>query len=115
MERSRRHIRTRLALMAAFAVASVLVIVFAVRLMHSAAGWEPGAQVDQPIEGWMTPRYVVHAWHVPPEVVAGALPIEQDGTGRRMTLDEIAEAEGVAPEVLAARIEAAIRAFRAAQ
>ena len=113
MQGVHRHRRTRLWLVAGFAVALALVAMFAVRLLHSAAGWETATPSDPTIAAWMTPRYVVHAWHVPPEVVAGAIAIGQDGTGRRMTLEEIAQAEGVTPDVLAARIEAAILAFRA--
>lgn len=95
----------------AFLAALALTLAFAVRgvLMMPLFGAPPP---DPPIEGWMTPRLVAHGWHLPPEVLAGALGIEP-GSGRRRTLEQIARDQGVSVADLAARIAAAALTHRA--
>jgi hypothetical protein len=100
-------------LLMGFLAAAALAILFAVRAVISMQDWPEHA--DEDIEGWMTPRYVALSWDVPPEVIVGALSIPRDGSGRRITLDELAKDRGVPVETLAADLEAAIAAFRAGQ
>jgi hypothetical protein len=101
-------------LQVAFALAVAATALFGVRLAVSTLHWADPARRDQPIEGWMTPRYVAMSWDLPREVVADALALAPDGTGRRQTLAEIAKARGEDVDVLAARLRAAIDAYRAA-
>jgi hypothetical protein len=63
----------------------------------------------------MTPRFVMRAWDTPPEVIAEALNLDQDGIGRRMTLAELAKDRGDTTYSLIADLDAAIAAFRAGQ
>ena len=65
--------------------------------------WSDPAHRNQNIAGWMTPRYVGHSWQVPPEVIATALGLTQDGSGRRITLADIAESQGSDMAALADR------------
>jgi len=96
-----------------FLLALGLVMFFAARSVAALVYWSDPAHRDQPIEGWMTPRYVIQSWQLPPEVMteilnAGPMP------GRRLTLAQIADDQGITLNDLAARITAATDAHRAA-
>lgn len=76
--------------------------------------WADPAHRDRPIEGWMTPRYVVQSWGLPPEIVTEAL---GDGPmpGKRRTIEDLAADRGISVEELVARITAATQSYRANQ
>lgn len=95
----------------ALAVALLLAAVFALRLTHAALNWHEVPH-DQSIESWMTPRFVVRSWDVPPELVAETLAIDRDGIGRRVTLQTLADERGIPPERLIDALEAAIADYR---
>lgn len=93
-------------------VAFLVALVFAIRF--GLAVWHWGTlPVDPQLEGWMTPRFIAHSWDVPPDVVQKALPPLEDGLGRRVTLDEIAQAQGIALEQVLNDLRTAIAAHRA--
>lgn len=99
----------------AFALALVAVLFFAVRLTVATIYWADPAHREQPIEGWMTPRYVAMSWDVPPETIARALSLpEKDGFGR-ISLDRIATERGIPLDTLVAMIEDEIAAEKARQ
>lgn len=82
-----------LALMAALGAAGV----FGWRLGHL----PPAATAPAPA-GWMTPRYLAHAWGLPPEALAPVLGQPQDGSGRRRSLAQIAADRAIPlPDLLA--------------
>jgi hypothetical protein len=99
-------------LSALFALALLGTALFGLRATVSTLRWADPARQDQEIAGWMTPRYVARSWDVPPELVAAALGLQQDGTGRRATLQEIAEARGLPLAALVSALEAAIADHR---
>ncbi len=115
MRDMRSHALIRRGLLAGFILAAALAVFFGIRLFHGAALWSEATPQDPPIASWMTPRYVMRAWDVPPEVIAEALNLDQDGIGRRVTLAELAADRGDTPEALAVRLEDAIAAFRSAR
>ena len=94
--------------LAVFVAAATVFVFFGVRLVGHAFRWSDAPH--EAIAGWMTPRYVAHAWQVPPEVIADALGLERDGTGRRVSLEQLAAERGVSVGELAAAIEVAIAA-----
>lgn len=94
-----------------FALGLVVTLGLAVRTTVFALYWADPAHRDAPIEGWMTPGYVAHSWHLPHDAMAEALALEP-GSGRPRTLDEIAAARGVPLEALIAQIEEAVRDYR---
>jgi hypothetical protein len=100
-------------LLLGFCAAAAVALLFATRAALFMSDWPD--QADEDIEGWMTPRYVAMSWDVPPDVIAGALALARDGSGRRVTLDELAKSRGVPVATLAAELEAAIVAYRAGQ
>jgi hypothetical protein len=95
-----------------FRLALAVALVFAVRLTVFTIYWSDPAHREQPVAGWMTPGYVARSWDVPPEVIRAALPVLPEA-GRRPTLAQIAEAEGIPLPDLIAGIEAAIAGARA--
>ena len=101
--------------LAAFALSLALALFFAARTILFVVYWSDPAHRDAQIAGWMTPRYVAHSWQVPPGVIAEALALEQNGTGRRMTLAQLAQDRGLTLDALIADIAHAIEAHRASQ
>jgi len=105
-------IRSHALLSAAFALALAATLFFLGRFVVSTAVWSNPELREQPVAGWMTPRYVTKSWRVSPEVVAAALSLEMDGTGRRITLEEIAASQGRSLEDLIQTLETALRDAR---
>ena len=100
-------------LLSAFLLALAVTIFFAVRMTVFWVYWSDPEHRNQPIQGWMTPRYIAHSWQVPPELVGSALGLEP-GAGR-ITVDEIARERNVPVEAVIAEIMEAIRAHRDAR
>lgn len=100
-------------LLGGFLLALAVMAFFAIRTVLFWIYWADPAHRNQAIEPWMTPRYVAHSWHVPPEVVGRALGLVPGGG--RITLGEIAARDGVSLEEIARRVIAAIEAERAAR
>lgn len=99
-------------LVLAFALALAVSAFFLVRMVVFALHWADPAHQDQAIAAWMPLRYVARSWDVPPEVLGRALGMDP-APGRRRTVGDIAAARGVAPEVVAGRLRAAIADHRA--
>ena len=106
------RIRRRPALFAAFVLALAVTVFFAARLVVISVVWSDPDRRNQPIEGWMTPGYVVHSWQVPREVIADVVGTPPE---RGLTLADLARMRGEDPAALIAALEAAIAAHRAAQ
>lgn len=100
-------------LTAAFGLALAVTLFFAVRVVLFTIFWSDPAHRDQPIDGWMSPGFVSHSWHVPPEVIGQALELPPPDD-RHLSLDEIAEQRGVPVASLIDSLDAAIAEFRAA-
>ncbi|MDP5359645.1 MAG: hypothetical protein NWR52_05805 [Paracoccaceae bacterium] len=99
----------------AFVVALVLMLVFAVRMITATLYWMDPAKQDQPLAGWMTPRYVAQSYQLPPEVLGPALFLAENSAPMRRSLETIAAEHGVTLDELQARVEAAAAAWRASQ
>ncbi len=98
-------------LVTGFVLALAVMVFFAVRSIMFWIYWSDPAHRNQAIEGWMTPRYVAHSWHVPPQVVRDALELSPE-TGR-VTIGQLAEQRGEPFAEVAAKIITAIEAARA--
>lgn len=86
---------------------------FGTRTVLQMAHWSDPANLDQPLQGWMTPRYVAQSYDVPPEVVQGAFDLTPPRSPRRRSLARIAEDQNVTLDELQSRLDAAVAAFRA--
>ncbi len=100
-------------LVTAFALALAVVLFFTVRLAASMIFWNDRAHLDQPLSGWMTPRYIARSWNVPPDLVATTLALERDGAGRRITLKDLANQQGRSLESLIDDLKVALSIHRA--
>ena len=94
---------------AGFVIALVVIVFFAARFVAFSLYWADPAHRQQPVEPWMTPRYVAHAWDIPPEDVMAALGVTT-GTEARPTLKEIARQRDVPVEVVLEEVRALIAA-----
>lgn len=98
-----------------FALMLGLTVVFSVRLFHAADRWSAPMLPDEPLAGWMTPRYAARAMHVPPDVVISILNLTADHQQRRATLSMIAAERGLEEAEFLTQLQAAIAADREAQ
>ncbi len=101
-------LRRNILLSVAFAAALAITLNFAVRLTVSTIVWSDPDRHEQPIAGWMTPRYVSKSWNLEPDVVADALGLEKERKIRRITIDEIAAARGRSADELILGLESAL-------
>ena len=83
----------RIALLA-FVAAVFITLFFAVRLVISGVYWADPTHRDQVPEGWMTPGYVAHSWHVPRDRLIEILDLPRK-PDHPMSFREIAEGRGL--------------------
>lgn len=98
-------------LLAGFVLALAVMLFFAARSVMFWIYWADPAHREEPIAGWMTPRYVAYSWSIPPEVLRDALAVPPDA--RRLTIDALADMRGVPTEEIVRQIDAIIAAHRA--
>jgi len=97
----------------AFVVAFGALCYFAVNTISSTIYWMDPAHQEQPLAGWMTPRYVAQSYGLPREYLVHALFIPPDAPPRRVSLDTIAEENNISLAELQARIDDAATRFKA--
>lgn len=79
------------------------------RTVERAAYWHN--HQDQPIENWMSVRYIAHSYHVPPPVLYEAIKLNPEPRDRR-PLKQIATIQNRSIEEIKNELEAAIIKFR---
>ena len=82
-----------------FALALALAMYFAAGFVRHAIYWADPAHQAQPIEGWMTPRYIANSWGIDGPGLAKHLGIPENA-GKRPTLQDIANYRGVPIEAI---------------
>jgi hypothetical protein len=97
-------LRRHKVLAAIFLVAVTLALGFATVMAVHAIRFRDHVVERQPVEPWMTIRYVARAWQVPPDEIGAALGVDRD-TGKGRSLNEIAEMQGLTPEEAVAAVE----------
>ncbi|MCX7890264.1 MAG: hypothetical protein N2422_11165 [Rhodobacteraceae bacterium] len=103
-------------LVAAFLAALGLTAFFGARFVAHAVYWSDPAHRNQAVAPWMTVGYIARSWGLSaPELDAEAgLPGPgQTGTGRPMTLRQIAETRGVPVAEVIADVQGAIARIKA--
>ena len=95
-----------------FLITLTLALVFIIRAGVFFVYWQNHA--DEPIEGWMTVRYIARSYRVDPIIVHDAVGLPQTGPDRR-PLVKIAREDGKPLDQITERILAAIKADRAAR
>lgn len=109
----RRLWRDHRLLLLAFLAALAVTLFFGVRTIGFLIYWNDPRHQDQPLAGWMTPRYVAHSWDVPPEVIGTALGLEGPPKGGPVRLEELAAERGMTMAQLNDMLMTAIEAHRA--
>ena len=94
-----------------FALTLTLALVFIIRAGVFFVYWHQ--HQDEPIEGWMTVRYVAHSYRVDPRLVHTAIGLQQTDPDHR-PLIKISREDGKPLDEITARILDAIRADRIA-
>ncbi|MEQ6885244.1 hypothetical protein [Salicola sp. Rm-C-2C1-2] len=92
----------------AFIAALVVTAFFALRLVVFSLYWADPAHQDQPLEEWMTPRYVALSYDLPVGVVREVLEIEAVDAEPRTLEDIVATSELTVAEIQQ-RINEAVR------
>lgn len=85
---------------------------FGLRAAMFAFHWATPANIERPLEPWMTIRYVARSHDVDALALAGAVGVTPR-PGQRRTLRDLAAERGESYEVFAARIEAELARMRA--
>lgn len=115
--RMRDSLRKHPVLSAIFAVALLATVVFGIRMLMFMAHWGPPPPDQQPIEGWMTPRYVAFSWDIPkPEMFAIMARITglDNPPDKPMPIERIAENSGMTTAAFIDALDQEIAAYRAA-
>lgn len=95
-----------------FLLTLTLALIFIIRAGVFFVYWQNHA--DEPVEGWMTIRYVAHSYRVEPKIIHDALGLPRTGPDRR-PLIKIAREQGQPLDALTSAILAAIEADRTAR
>lgn len=98
--------------MIGFVVALCAVLYFGFQTVSRTIYWNDPAHQDQPLAGWMTPRYVARSYAIPPDVLGPALYLPKDVKPLRRSLDAIAQDNDVTLDQLQDRIDAAVTTWR---
>ncbi|KJZ18904.1 hypothetical protein [Loktanella sp. S4079] len=108
---SDRHLRLlRRGLLVLLVLGILGAVVFGVRAVSSSRAWYHAP--PEQIESWMSPRYIAMSQHVPPRVVEDILAPGQDLMHRKISLDDIADNQGVDVDLLIIALENAIAEFK---
>ncbi len=90
-------------LLLAFVLAALLSVMFAVRTVVFTLYWANPAHERQPLQDWMTLRYVAYSWHVPRQDLARTLGLEPP-LRPGLTIAEIERRTGLKRAEIAARL-----------
>ncbi|WP_375254660.1 hypothetical protein [Yoonia sp.] len=88
--------------------------IFGVRAGNQLIHWVHPSHQDQPLAGWMTPRYVGQSYRVPPEVVKSAFEMDMNSPPHRISLDRLAAENGMSMDEMQSALDTAVAAWRAA-
>ena len=101
------------ALLIAFVGVLAVALFFAIRTLSAMIYWMDPAHQDLAIAPWMSPRYVAQSYKLPPEVLGPALFLDPNKASRRISLDKIADENGMTMSELQKRIDEAAATWRA--
>ncbi len=98
----------------AFVLAAAVTLIFAVRLVVMTVYFSNPAHQNQPLEGWMTPRYVAHSYDLTAKELEQVLGIDPTGVPR-IHLKDLLEDQGITLQELQARLDAVTTARKTAE
>ena len=92
-------------LLLAFVLAAAATLMFAVRLVVMTVYFSNPAHQNQPLEGWMTPRYVAHSYNLTAEELEQVLGIDPTSVSR-IHLRDLLKDQGITLQELQSRLDA---------
>lgn len=95
-----------------FVLAAAVTLFFLFRMVSSALYWSDPAHQNESVKAWMTVGYIAKSWDLDPrkiDALAGLPTPEEHGP---WTIREIAEARGVAVQVVIDQVNASITALQ---
>ncbi len=101
--------RNQKLLLLAFTLAAVMTVMFAARMVVFSFYWGNPDHQNQPLEGWMTPRYVAYSYGLEPDEFEQILGIDPTAVSRTHLRDILKE-QDLTLEELQARIDALVAA-----
>ena len=104
--------QTQRAALCAFVLCVLVAGYFGGQALSRYIYWADPRHQDQPLADWMTPRYVVQSYDVPPEVIQTALGLALDEPPRRISLGSLAAAQGKTLTDLQAQVTDAVTDWR---
>ncbi len=87
---------------------------FGIGFLTHAKRFNHPAHVQQPLEPWMTPRFVGRSYQIPPKIARELFQVEP-GSGERPTMATIAEKRGLTLTALEALVKQAAEEARKAR
>ncbi|MCF6315940.1 MAG: hypothetical protein L3J30_06565 [Marinosulfonomonas sp.] len=96
-------------LLLAFTIAATLTILFAVRMVVFSIYWGNPDHQNQPLEGWMTPRYVAYSYGLDAAEFERVLGIDPTAVSR-VHLRDILKEQNLTLTELQARLDALVAA-----
>lgn len=100
-------------LLLAFVLAAAATLMFAVRLVVVTLYFSNPAHQNQPLEGWMTPRYLAYSYDLTAGELEQVLGIDPTGVSR-IHIKNLLKDQGITLQELQSRLDA-IKARKAAE
>lgn len=116
MNRLRRLWARHPILTAVFMVSLLATLLFGIRTVMFAMDWDGPKHTQQPVAGWMTPRYVAVSWDIPkPEMfdIMSRVTGMERLPDKPKPIDHIAKDLGIPEDELIARLQAEVTAYAA--
>jgi len=98
-------------LLLAFSLAVLVMVFFVTRAVVFAVYWSDPKHRNQPLEAWMTPRYVAKSYDVPLNVIVSYLNVSGNA-GHKTTLSKVAKSRGTELDTLQVELVNEIIAYR---
>ena len=96
-------------LLLAFVFAAAITVFFATRMIVSGIYWADPEHQNQPLEGWMTPRYVAYSYGLEADEFKQVLGIDPTAVSR-VHLRDLLQKQGLTLTELQARLDALVAA-----
>lgn len=91
-------------LLLAFILAAAATLMFAVRLVVVTVYFSNPAHQNQPLEGWMTPRYLAYSYDLTADELEQVLGIDPTGVSR-IHLNNLLKDQGITLQELQSRLD----------
>jgi len=96
-------------LLLAFVFAAIATVFFATRMIVLGIYWADPDHQNQPLEGWMTPRYVAYSYGLEPDEFELVLGIDPTAVSR-VHLRDLLKEQGLTLSELQTRLDALVAA-----